>query len=276
VIAVGLVGGLVAFVLALVMLFTGRVRRGFTPPVPGGSVYLETFALFLAVFLVINLAGDIAGQMAKQGKIQLSETALTVGVLAAHWLMLPVLLWPVLRGTPAREWRGAVGWRAPRGVWREIGAGILGYFAGLPLFFMGIGVTIGLNVLAKKLFGESPVPPSNPIFELVTSGSAAVVVLVALLATVWAPIMEETLFRGGLYRHIRGRTGVVVAGLVTAFLFAYLHSYGPLMTGPLIALGFTFAMIREWRGSLIGSMTAHCLHNSTVMAISLLMLLALR
>ncbi len=272
---VGLVGGLAAFVLALVMYFTGRLGRGFVPPERGGSVYLETFAVFLGMFLLVHVLGEAAGRLIRSGKLEASEAALTAGVLAAQWLLLPVLLWPLLRGTSWRGWRSAVGWRAPRGVWREIGAGIVGYFAGLPLFFLGIALTFGLNVLAERVFGERHEPPSNPVFDLVTSGSVLVVVMVALLATVWAPIMEETIFRGGLYRHLRSRSGAVVAGLVTALLFAFLHSYGPLMTGPLIALGFTFAMIREWRGSLIGPMTAHCLHNGTVMTISLLMLLAL-
>ena len=71
------------------------------------------------------------------------------------------------------------------------------------------------------------------------------------------PIVEESIFRGALYRHFRGRAGVFVCALGTAFLFAFLHSYGPLATGPLIALGFTFAMIREWRGSIIAKTFPH-------------------
>ncbi|HZW09667.1 MAG TPA: CPBP family intramembrane glutamic endopeptidase, partial [Phycisphaerales bacterium] len=271
----GAIGGLVMAVLALVFFFTGSLRPRFVPPRAGGSVYLETFAAFLGLFLVVHLIGGLLAELASKGKLPLSETAVTVGVLVAQWLLLPVLLWPLVRGVPAGRWRESVGWHAPRGFAREIGAGVLGYFAGLPIFFLGILLTLGLTALAERISGEPVTPPTNPVLELISSGSALVVVLFVLLATVWAPIMEETIFRGGLYRHMRGRVGVAPAALLTALLFAFLHSYGPLMTGPLIALGFTFALIREWRGSLVASMTAHCLHNATVTTISLIALRAL-
>jgi membrane protease YdiL (CAAX protease family) len=38
-----------------------------------------------------------------------------------------------------------------------------------------------------------------------------------------------------------------------------------MMLGPVIALGFNFSLMREWRGSLIGPIAAHCLHNATVL-----------
>ena len=33
------------------------------------------------------------------------------------------------------------------------------------------------------------------------------------------------------------------------------------MVAPLISLGFMFAFMREWRGSLIAPITAHFIHN---------------
>jgi len=132
--------------------------------------------------------------------------------------------------------------------------------------------TFVLISLQQRLTG-SPPPSNNAVLDVLGTSSVWVIVGMVSLATIWAPIVEETLFRGGLYRHFRSRLGVFGAGLLTAVLFASLHSYGPLVLSPLVALGFTFAMIRQWRGSLIASMTAHCLHNATAMT---LMLLALR
>jgi membrane protease YdiL (CAAX protease family) len=37
-----------------------------------------------------------------------------------------------------------------------------------------------------------------------------------------------------------------------------------------IGLGFGFALVREWRGSLIPSMTAHCIHNAVTITAVLL------
>jgi membrane protease YdiL (CAAX protease family) len=39
----------------------------------------------------------------------------------------------------------------------------------------------------------------------------------------------------------------------------------------LIALGFNFSMMREWRGSLIAPMTAHLLHNGTLLTLVILL-----
>jgi membrane protease YdiL (CAAX protease family) len=106
----------------------------------------------------------------------------------------------------------------------------------------------------------------NPIFEMVAGGDIFIIMLLFVLATTWAPIVEESIFRGALYRHLRGRLHWVAAGLLSGVLFAFMHDYGPLMVAPLIALGFMFAFMREWRGSIIAPMTAHFIHNFTLMA----------
>lgn len=261
-------GGLVMGVLAFVFLLTGKLGRGFVPPRPGGSVYLETFGVFLFGFGVVHFGGAALGKaLPHHGQI------VQLATLLGQWALLLTVFWPVLRGVRLTEWRPAVGWSAPRGVWREIGAGVAGYFAGVPLLVLGMIATVVLNFLSSHFFGPPDEPPTNPVLEMVQNADVLTLILFLSLATIWAPVVEETLFRGAIYRHMRGRMGILLAGVFSALLFAFMHSYGPLMTGPLIALGFTFAMIREWRGSLIGAVVAHCLHNSTVMFI---MLLAMR
>ena len=59
------------------------------------------------------------------------------------------------------------------------------------------------------------------------------------------------------------------AGVVTALAFGFMHGYPVLLLGPVIALGFGFCLMREWRGSIIASMTAHCVHNTVVICIVL-------
>jgi membrane protease YdiL (CAAX protease family) len=259
--------GLGMFIAAIVLLATRRLARRFVPPQPGGSVYLETFGVFLAGFALVQVLGFILASI-------MPQRAGGLAGLGLQWLLLVVVLWPVARGVSLGRWRRSVGLTAPRGVWREVGAGVAGYFAGVPLLVAGIGLTLGLNALASKLFGERAVVSENPVLELVQGADVLAILLLVSLATVWAPVAEEIVFRGALYRHVRARRGVVVSGLATALLFAFMHGYGPLMVGPLIALGFTFAMIREWRGSLIGPIVAHALHNTTAICATLLLVRA--
>lgn len=135
---------------------------------------------------------------------------------------------------------------------------------------MGIVLAVVLNTIAEMI-SPSGAPPSNPIAELIESADPWTIGLLVVMAVVWAPIVEETVFRGVLHRHLRARLPFAVVGLFTAVLFAFMHAYGPLSTPPLIALGFTFAMLREWRGSLIAPMVGHFLHNATAMTLALLL-----
>ena len=88
----------------------------------------------------------------------------------------------------------------------------------------------------------------------------------AACVTVWAPIVEEVVFRGCLYRHIRSRVPAVVAALGSALAFGLMHGYELVLLGPVLSLGLIFAMMREWRGSLVGPIVMHALHNATVLA----------
>ncbi len=254
--------GLVLFIAALVMLLTGRIRARMPRPEPGGSVFLETYALFAAAFVVLSVGLDLVGEALPE-----ADWLLHVQIVL-QWLLLLVPLWPLRRGMSLKQLAGAIGWHRGEGVLKEMGCGVLGYLAGLPLLAAGMGLSMGLMVIVQLIRAAAgmgpPPPPDSAVFDLAASQSPLIMVLFFLLATVWAPLCEESIFRGALYRHLRGRFGVVVSALVVALLFGLSHNYGPVLVFPVVALGFTFCMLREWRGSLIASMTAHSMHNATI------------
>ncbi|NOX98431.1 MAG: CPBP family intramembrane metalloprotease, partial [Verrucomicrobia bacterium] len=70
--------------------------------------------------------------------------------------------------------------------------------------------------------------------------------------------------RGALYGVIRKRWNFVISGLLSGFIFAAVHPQGILAIPGLTAAGFGFALIREWRGTVIPSMNAHAIHNGIV------------
>jgi membrane protease YdiL (CAAX protease family) len=59
----------------------------------------------------------------------------------------------------------------------------------------------------------------------------------------------------------------VLAAIITAAAFGVMHGYHFIMLTPVISLGVMFALMREWRGSLIGPIFAHMLHNGTLVAL---------
>ena len=52
--------------------------------------------------------------------------------------------------------------------------------------------------------------------------------------------------------------------LVSAALFGLIHPYTGTGLFSVAVGGISFALIREWRGSIIAPMTAHALHNFSV------------
>ena len=266
--------GFAAFITAIVLVSLRKVKSGLDPVEPGGSVFLEAYALFSGGFLLLMLA------LKPLSKVVQDETWMTVIQVCAQWMLLASPLWPLIRGMGWHRYTQAIGWHRGKGVFREIGAGIAGYLAGLPLLALGIGITLGLVAVvtvfrAAAGLGEPP-PPENALFDLAASNNPAILLLFFALATIWAPLCEESIFRGALYRHLRGRAGIVVSAIASAFIFGLSHAYGPILVFPVVMLGVTFALMREWRGSLIAPMTAHALHNATVsiMAYSVLRMIS--
>ena len=95
-----------------------------------------------------------------------------------------------------------------------------------------------------------------------------------VVACILAPIVEETMFRGVLYRNLREMTNrrgftfsFLVSGLLASFIFAVIHPQGLIFVPLLMSLALGFSILREWRGSLIAPMIAHAIQNGLVTTI---------
>lgn len=274
--------GLVILIIGLVQAVTGRLRARFVPtPAELGSdrgLWLETFAAFLAGFLIIRFARD--GLEAWAGK-DAAWTGLVA--LGLQWSLIGLLFWPLFRGMSWERFRGELGWHRGRGFFREVGCGILGYLAGLPIYFGMAFLVFFVNTISQAIqragapSGEKRLPepplPDNKVFDMVAGSHGPALLLLASLIVIWAPVVEESIFRGALYRHVRQRLGgwggLVLSVAIVAAAFALAHAY--VLVGVLMVatLGAVFTLMREWRGSLIAPMTAHCLHNSMVLTVLL-------
>lgn len=268
----GFFSGLVLLVIGIVRMFEGKLVMRCEKPTPGGSVFLETYAVFLLGFGVLSI-----GVFLLASKV---NPKLEILSLPLQWILMVVPAWALMRGMKSSEWRRAIGLHSGEGVMKEIGCGVLAYLASVPLYLIGIIITLIIPMLIflfekfilkrPGISGDPQPMPTNPIFEMLAGSGIVGALLILTLATIWAPITEELIFRGALYRHMRGRLHWILAAFFTALLFAYMHSYGPFMVAPLIALGFMFAFMRQWRGSIIAPITAHFVHNATLVGFMIL------
>ena len=157
-----------------------------------------------------------------------------------------------------------LGWTRGRGILREAGAGLLGYLASVPLLVIAVYVTFCLG----KLSGERAV---HPIVFGAGTGLKTILGLY-LLASVWAPVVEETMFRGAL---VPPPAVAPSLGFLRGAVRADLRLAPPagLDGHPRPgAIGFAFAGIREWRETAVASAAAHALNNAVATTMLILTL----
>jgi len=227
----------------------------YAPDPQGPSFYLEAFAIYLAGFIGLSLLVRMIWPGERLG------TAIAAGAVA----VLFAVFWPRLRGVPWAKLRQDLGWHPGRGWGREILCGVAGYLAMLPLLALAVMVTL---FLSRYIAGKAP---SHPIMEEITSNGWNILKLY-LLAAVWAPITEETLFRGAFFHHLRRRNGWFLSALIVSLIFASIHPQGILGVPALMTIAMMLAALREWRGSIIAPIVLHALNNAVVMTIAILML----
>lgn len=267
-----ILAGLVLFILFLVKVSTGGLRLRYPEararfPL-AHTAFLQTGVLFLTLFIFVSVLLALIGALVDHlgGNFEPTARVLLPIIL---WIVALIAFFPLVRGVPFAELRAAYGWhtngRGFAGVFREIGCGVVGYLAGLPILITGV-------LLMLLLISLTSLTPTHPVQNQLDIHSAFDALMLYLLAAVWAPIVEETIFRGALFHHLRRWTTMFPAALTTAFVFAIIHPQGYAGVPALMSLALTFALLREWRGSIIASITAHALNNAAVITLGVLLL----
>jgi membrane protease YdiL (CAAX protease family) len=249
----------------------GVVRGKLHCPTGHGGVYAETFALWMGMFV---------GMLVLVGSLDVGQYRFLL-MIAAELVSLLALVWPVIRGVPWRQVREDIGWTLGPRPLLEPFLGFAAYAMALPLLACGVAfmfVLILLGVggkfpgLADAANDFDPVKfQAHPIVEWLGHATFWDRVQLLVLASVMAPLVEETMFRGVLHRHLRDLTcgagavvSVIVSGLVVSTIFAVIHPQAMVAIPALMALAFGFTLAREWRGSVVPGMVAHGLSNGAL------------
>jgi membrane protease YdiL (CAAX protease family) len=94
-------------------------------------------------------------------------------------------------------------------------------------------------------------------------------VLLWIMVVVFAPIFEESLFRGFLFEGLRrSRLGLIGTIVVTSLVWTILHAgYSVSSLGTIFIFGLVLGAVRYKTGSLWGTMLMHALYNTVGMTL---------
>ena len=199
------------------------------------AVVLLTFVYALSVILGVEWAPNQFGP---------SLFAIEAAVIAAA-------VWLVMVRRRGFAWRD-LGWVPVPAPWLALGA---------VLALAMLIVLLVLELLHAQVTGSGRIPTMLDIIPMFPPTIPGLLAAVALGA-VAVPVAEEFLFRGVVYRWMRGRWGVAGGTVVTSLVFALLHPPGWVETPQIFLIGLLLAWLYERSGSLWPSMVLHGVNNA--------------
>ncbi len=283
VVTVGILFGIVCFfgvvgciglLISLVQIIYSSVQSSMGDSNSNHGIYAEVFAIWLVAFLFLTTAAGVLSFVVSDGNLVVGMMC----TITAFFVSLVVLGWAKIRGVSWEEMCRDIGWTRGKGLFREFTIGVYGYAMTLPILVVGILMTLGLALLQTEHLAQSDpfagAEGAHPIIVDVAHGGFEVRVFLFLLAAVAAPIIEETMFRGVLYRQLRSSTqkfgllfSIITSVLITSFLFAAIHPQGWIAIPALMSIAIGMNLMREWRGTIIPSMIVHGMSNGIVISI---------
>lgn len=93
--------------------------------------------------------------------------------------------------------------------------------------------------------------------EVAYSSHTSIATALLLSAFLIAPLTEEIFFRGFLYNALRARMPFLLAAVVQSVIFGAGHTFGTAHAIAAGGLGFLFALLYEWRKTLVTPILAH-------------------
>lgn len=227
------------------------------PPWNSGVAFGVWFASVVLILLVPTLVLlpyvlSISGQFADNAglvefiKSDVTATILQIAAIIPAHILTIILAWFVVTRSRTFSFRQTLGWRSGGMVWWHYVAIMAGFFA--------------LAGVVGNYFPEQ----ENELIRILQSSRYAVF-LVAFMATVTAPLVEEVVYRGILYSAFQRTFGVAIAVVAVTFLFAIVHvpQYYPSFSTIflLTVLSLTLTLVRVRTNNLLPCIILHTIFN---------------
>lgn len=256
------------FMLGLALLFGYAILYANGNIVPKGPptgvlqpVEADQFAGKAAQLLVMFLALELLSGALASAKVVPKSAGMTMNLTLAILIIAGTVL--MLRRDPITLRR--IGWSKDR-----FGVHVLW---GLGAAIANAPIVVTMALLGNFVFRGLP-QAEHPIESALTGNLNPFKILVLfVLASIQAPIFEESTFRGLIQPAIAGIVNRPwIAGIISSLAFAAVHPTGIPAWPALAAIGGMSVFLTYQTKSLVPSMIMHGVHNAATLAISLLIL----
>jgi len=208
------------------------------------------FAFVLYIFGYLILIPHLTGLAITFGLIDESGVFLVSAILIAIQLILTLIIMSSLSSENFAQWS-----------WTIRVKEILKH-----VFYVYLAL-ITINLFISQFTGQ--VTSDNQLLIIQVFKEAPLYII--FVAVIFAPIVEEILFRGIIYRSLRYFKFKYVALLISSFLFGFLHVYESFVIGryedlwfiPVyMAIGWFMALIYEKSGDILAPIALHMVYNA--------------
>jgi len=254
-----LIGSLVAFVVVIRQV--SQARKLEENPIPPWPISGTNFALFLVCLVLwFLLSGTLLvhAQSIWFGDDSTPGTGIMVfgGFLLQAGMLYLFLRFKFHYRSPNE------GPLSPRIIplHTSIFMGFTYFLASLPVIY-GVGVLWnGFLEFLRQRGVEIDLPLQGAVLLLQETSNPFILFGLVLLAVVIAPVVEESVFRAGIFRFLKGRMPLFLALVISGTLFGMVH--GNLQSLPgLIAVGVCLGLSYELSGNLRVPIFFHAFFN---------------
>lgn len=220
-----------------------------------GSVALLILLQVVAVVIYVALKIKETGEIPTDLQIDWLMAILTIAFTFPAHLLTLLLCWLVITNRGRRPFKESIGW-----AWHAQ----FKWIHAVALAFLMLGVAF---VFEKVL------PHRETDMERLLRMGDSIRYLVAALAVLTAPLVEELVYRGVLYTGIERRYGLATGVLVVTSLFALVHVpqyWGSVAAiGAILTLSLVLTLLRAFTGRILPCIATHLVYNG-IQAVGLL------
>ncbi|MGH9754903.1 MAG: lysostaphin resistance A-like protein [Blastocatellia bacterium] len=155
-----------------------------------------------------------------------------------------------------------------RPFWRTLGWGWI------PQFRLVHAIGLAILMIGVAIVLEQVLPHKETDLEKFLKMGMGIRIMVAALAVLTAPLIEEIVYRGLIYSSVEGLMGKGAAVTFVTLLFALVHApqyWGSVAAlTAIVSLSFVLTLLRAWTGNLLPCVATHLVYNG-IQAVFLLL-----